>query len=383
MQKIIIILLLSLFVIQVKARNAETIIPITQEIRTTEWYMEQSQLWKKKLDRNKKNVDSWRNYYLASRYSLMTNFAELWDVSKDVILMELNGLIDEMGKSIPNTFEYNFIKWYNSPSDKNNIKYLKKAYSIDSTRSEIYPGLVNHYIYEGDIPSLGQICIMWHQSNSMSPAMLNYSYNLLMSVGDNGVLVVEGDNDTYPALINQYALGVRRDVKVFNIFMAGDEDYKKKFLASIGVPPFEKKVGDFRDQHEYNTALILHITAYFENVYFPVSFTNSLYSAFEDKVYLEGLAFKYSSKSYDKTSILVRNFEKRFALDYLEQNFSYESPQSFVNYMNLHYIFPFVFLRNHYNILGDYTKVEKIDFLLNLIIQKGYYHKHLVPHLYE
>jgi hypothetical protein len=383
MQKIIIILLLSLFFQPLKAEEAQTIKPITQVLRTTDWYLAQAKLWEAKLGKDKSNVESWMNYYLAQRYSLMTNFAELWDVSKEVILMELDGTIEEMSKNVSQSYEYNFIKWYNAPSKKENIKYLEKAYSIDSSRTEIYPGLINHYIYQNDTTKLKKICGMWHRSMLISPAMLNYSYNLLMSVGQNALLIVEGDNDTYPVLVSQYAMEVRRDVRLLNIYMAGDKKYKEDFLKRIGVPPFDKTVSDFKDLNKYNSELILHITAYLGNVYFPVSFTNSLYSAFEDKVYLEGLAFKYSTNSYDKTSILVRNYEKRFALDYLENNFSYETPESFVNYMNLHYIFPFIFLRNHYQILGEYAKVDKIDFLLNLIIQKGYYHKHLVPHLYE
>jgi tetratricopeptide (TPR) repeat protein len=55
-----------------------------------------------------------------------------------------------------------------------------------------------------------------------------YAYNLLQSCEQDAVLLTAGDNDTFPLLYLQDAVGVRRDVRVVNLRMANDPEYLRR-----------------------------------------------------------------------------------------------------------------------------------------------------------
>jgi len=41
------------------------------------------------------------------------------------------------------------------------------------------------------------------QSRHLAPGLLDYNFNMLMSIAPDAILLTNGDNDTYPALLLQ------------------------------------------------------------------------------------------------------------------------------------------------------------------------------------
>lgn len=79
---------------------------------------------------------------------------------------------------------------------------------------------------------------------------ISYSKNVLNSCERNGIVITNGDNDTYPLLYVQAALGFRTDVRVVNISLLQLPRYIKLLKEKVfSSPPVALTLspGDFRD----------------------------------------------------------------------------------------------------------------------------------------
>ena len=62
-----------------------------------------------------------------------------------------------------------------------------------------------------------------------------------MLLDDNGIIITNGDNDTYPLLILQYALEIKKKVVVVNINLITVDSYRKKLFEENKIPVDEFK----------------------------------------------------------------------------------------------------------------------------------------------
>lgn len=93
--------------------------------------------------KNPLNAQAWEYYYRANRNLLVCSGKN--ELMVDGMTDSLQGIMNKMGQLIPETFEYNYLIYYNGIYNGDREKYfpyLLKAYSIDSTKTEIYADLV-------------------------------------------------------------------------------------------------------------------------------------------------------------------------------------------------------------------------------------------------
>jgi hypothetical protein len=346
------------------AQRPSKVVSIIKEEHTFDYYKTMAQQWKKMVDNDPADADAWFNYYYANRYARM--FRQDYEKCHEPYFQDSKEIVENASRSITGTYEYYFLRAsvLDDPQEMVRDKSVLKAYQLGPDRPEIFSLMVNYYELIRDSEGKREICNRWFNSNDMSPALLNYNYNVLMSLADNSILITNGDNDTYPVWLLQSVKGVRKNVTVLNIYLiASLPEYREKLFRELNIPPFKddpKSMGD--DAYGIYKKVLNHILT---NSQKPVYLANTLAQDFYDglgiekDLYLVGLAMLYSKTDVDNLALIRNNLENVYLLDYLEFGFGNDPTNKLVSYMNLGYEPMLLKLFKHYLNSGEKTKAEK------------------------
>jgi len=364
----IILIIFSFTTLLGQTTKPQKVLRIVYESYPNEWYVEQAKLWKKEIDINPQNTEAWYNYYNANRYG---NYVTTIDTKPKK--ERLAKIIEDMGKAIPGTYEYYLLAYWNK-HDLNDISLIEKAYAINPDRPDTYYPLIDYYDLRGEHQKVKEFYKKLYKSQDISPWLLSYNYNVLMSLEKDTIILTNGDNDSYPAWMLQNVLEIREDVSVINISFATTETFLKYKLKnkniSIDRDALMKKAvitgAENKKQFSLSTftqELAKILTKKYPQypVYFALTVYENHLSPFKDDLYIVGLAYRYSKKRVDNIALLKKNFEEKFRLDYLANDWYTETYPGKTNRSILHmnYIPSMSMLLEHYKTSGDLKLVDK------------------------
>jgi hypothetical protein len=319
MKKIIGCLSLVFLALGAIAQEKQTVHSVIVEWREAEWYKTQEKLWEAEIDKNNQNGEAWMNYYGAVRALRILSEANSAEQKK------YYDLCDKIAKDVyalmPNTFEGNYIMYWNGKLGQNDEKYLIKAYEFRPEDPRVLLDYLIKSELERDTVTFSKVAKKLYEVNRMPSGALNWAYNVLTEVSENGIVFTAGDNDTYALWIVQEGLNYRKDVTVINSYMIQMDDYRSKLFKEMGIDPLEmdkKNPGStsfFKKIFENNAKIPVHVSTSASGL-----FTDSTIT---DHLYLTGLTYFYSLLDVENIAVIKRNFEKRFLLDHLIKNFSY------------------------------------------------------------
>jgi hypothetical protein len=354
------------------AQKPEKIYSVARVAKSHSYYVSQAALWWQEIEKNGKNEKAWYNYYKANRYAKMTSGgSESW-LEESSFLKEPDAISDLITKAIPGTYTYYIIQKRGYPADKDRFEALQKAYEIDPDNPDTYSGFVIYYDAKMNRDQRAEFNKKWFQSNDFSPGLMNYSYNVLMSMEKGGAILTFGDNDTFPIWMLQDALGIRTDVTVLNGNLLTNTEYRQKLFKTLNIPAYtEGNEDDPAD--ESSNAIMRHII---ENKPDDLSLYISTpawkqFTEYDDELYIVGLVFSYSKENIDNIALLRKNFEKNFALDYIVHQFSFDISQDIVTRINVNYLPGIIKLYQHYKLSGEEEKANRYKELGMLIADKG------------
>ena len=249
--------------------------------------------------------------------------------------------------------------------------FAASAIAHTLTRENSFEARLRAAELAGDRAQVSAICREWYASGQYSPGLLNWNYNALMSVEENGLLFTARENDTYPAFLLQFALDVRADVTVLNLQWLENPEYRDLIARSRAFPGLEPGGGlvDFVARVLCDNPSPAAGAA--APVYFGVMCDKNLLRADKAKLYLTGLALKFSQQPFDNVAVLRYNFENRFRTDYLDLNLEPETQPETVAQLNLNYIPALVLLHRHYSAAGEAAKAERAQNLALRIARAG------------
>jgi len=157
--------------------------------------------------------------------------------------------------------------------------------------------------------------------------------------------------------------------------MLATNTYREKVFAELGIAPVSlDPENNADDRKAFYSMIVAHIAGNRSGLPVYVAVTaagGELTERIKDKLYLAGLAYLYTDGKPDNIALLKRNFERRFALDYLTTSFRTERFQAIVDQANGNYIVPMLHLYEHYRVSGEEQKAAALKEKAILVSRKA------------
>ena len=235
----------------------------------------------------------------------------------------------------PNGFDLPYLRFAANNHPTERWPDLLTAHANAPDRYEAYSALAAYHESRGETEERNEILGKMHRLNPIPAGVMEYNYNQLMSAGNNGVLLTNGDADTFPSWILQFAYGVRQDVLVASIpLLRGYPDMRRGFLEALGLadpypaggpPPTVPQLLDL-------------LAGQSMPVYLAATGRDYIDELPKEKLYLSGLAFYYGNFPIDNLEILANNFEDKFRMDLLRQPLTNDPAQAVADQLNQNYL---------------------------------------------
>ena len=336
------------------AQERHTVLSITQEMHEISWYTEQQELWSSDVEKDDKNAEAWYNYYSATR--ALKNLSEEKE-DRVKYRKQCTKIAEDAYKAIPNTFEGNHLVWWDCNNDATKRKYLLEASRIDPDDTRAYDDLMIYYEIIRDKHKFDGMCEKLYENRELPASLMNWGYNVLSELEEDAIVCVHGDNDTYALWITQSVKGFRKDVTIVNTSLMKMDDYRENILKELNYSDFS---GDDNEVFQFMID---------NRRQRPIHVASSALRGFKetpimDSLYLVGLSYLYSDEQIDNVSIIKRNYEKRFLLDYLTESFSVHPSDAIAGIFDALYIPSMIKLYKHYRDSEETTKKGEIEALL-------------------
>ena len=333
---------------------------IVKQHNSLEWYETQARLWVQELEKDPTSTEAWMNYYTAKRMEKI--------LGNSVTQKDLDNIVKDLTSAIPETFEHHYITYWNGNNSDELFYHLEKAFELEPERPETYDDYITHYELLRERENTAEFCQRMYDSNEISANIMAWNYNVLMSTDQDAILITNGDNDTYPAMVLQHVQHVRQDVAVMNISMISYKAYRDLYFSELAIPRMEKTRSDFDNGPAYMKAICKHLKDNTTRpIYFAISVAPNLYEDFEEDLYNVGLAFKWSEEKFDNIAVMRKNYEKNFLKDYLKVDLFNDMSASVSEYMNASYLMPLLTLYNHYEESEEKQSLVEIESLITRI----------------
>ena len=360
------------------AQKPQPVYSITRQMHDFDWYEEQAKAWKREIDNGTTNRMAWVYWYQANRIAAIFKDQEKWESKHGDYFVPKETILESAETHIPNTFEYYYLKtktaWHTESGDNDFEYFLLKAQEIRPYDDLLFDFLLDYYILKNDKANIKLVCKKWYESNEIPQDILTTMYNMLISLEENAVLLVYGDNDTYACWVLQQAKNIRPDVLVMNVSFASNLlPYNAYIFKENGIKPLRNDPDSIPFYFIPEQQLFKHLVENLKGrpLYVSAFVNKEIYEEYSDKMYFTGLAFKYSPNPFNNLAVLRDNFENKFLLDFLKQSFHNTYAQEVVNGMNAGYLSGFLQLHNHYKQTGENDKAKKIKELATTVAQKS------------
>ncbi|MGL4597385.1 MAG: hypothetical protein ACRCYO_07655 [Bacteroidia bacterium] len=307
-------------------------------------YSSQENYWQQQTTQNRNSAAAWSNYYKAKRYRMESAN------ERDAQQAELDALVTEMGRYVATSFEYHYIRYWNSDHDLSLGTDLMLAYAMQPQNAYVLRQLAGYYTLRGEKKEAGTSVKNWEKTNQMPACLMPYAYNVLQSTAQGAILFTNGDFDAFPILAQQSNKQVREDVQVVVLGLMKRPENRARMLRQAGlVLPENDSVSVF-DATYMERLLAANLE---KKIYFSMTLERSFLQAFQANLFPTGLAFRYGA-SVENLAFLRENVGVKMKLSYLNTTFSKtEFDRNASAQLQLNYVLPLVLAAAEYEKQGN------------------------------
>lgn len=202
----------------------EKIVSKREVIYNQETYKTLSDLWQayyKKFP----SEDAYANWMYATRYTHNPDYNDMLNKGLkkypgNPILLYLAGMTE-----------------HGSHNYTTGISQLERAAALDPSYSDPWFGLAVNYMDQNEEEKVDVALKKILDARVIRDEVMDYSYNMLISMAPNSILITNGDNDTYPGWILTRILNIRPDITIVNRNLLNTEWYPS-YLIRNGLPNF-------------------------------------------------------------------------------------------------------------------------------------------------
>lgn len=325
------------------------------------FYRGQTETLRRAVDFNKYDAKSWLGYYKAERYSYYTKTSN--DINTDQ-QSELDKIVDEMSQYVPTSYEFNYAKYLNGNHDIRLFGFLAKAYEINPKATELFDQFVSYYELTGDAVRKTDWCKKLNESGEIPKEIMEFAYNLLVSLDENAVIITHGEMDSHSSFIWQTVKNHRKDVLILYMDLLEKPEYREKKFRELGInvtaSPYTNKAAF--------VAEFLQKSSLKRPSYLATTVAPDLIRPIQSKLFLTGLAFKYSEKGFDNLPVIAENWEKKFRKEELAKKIAQGSVSAKIN---MNYVPGLLLLRDYLLSKGLNDKAKATEELALKIGSEG------------
>jgi len=340
--------------LELQAAEPQPVKSYLQEYRGTSWYAAQVTAWQKVIDQNPQNEKAWFNLYNAMRLSGQRE--------------KLPALLAEMKRSIPGTPTEALVELRHNSKEQDIEPLMRK---VEKTNPQ-HPILLKIKFFRayqsGAKEALAPTAHAWYETGYFDAELLAFAHNMLMSVEPNAVLLTFGDADTFPVWILQYALGVRKDVRVLNIHTLETPEDRKVRGDFLRLSLTQLKPENLTPAERIEQIVAANPDDHF---YTAITMPAQIGNALKKPLWLTGLASFYGDEKDAYQSILRKNWEEKFLLDHLRVPLSPKPSYITSVMMSANYLIPMTFLQQYYESLGEPEKVEALEHIVQTVAERS------------
>ena len=355
---LLLLTLASLFT--VGAPPAERPVPFTDVLYGRyypEFYDQQAAAWEAVATDDCGTDLDWWHYYKTAHYSNRFGNGE-YDLA--AILAAAEQRLD------PEGFEMHYLRFAADKNPATRFEHLVNAQRADPDRPEAAPALATYYSINGRTKEQNDVLALMHRHRPLPAGLLEYNHNQLMSVARNGILITQGDSDTYPAWLLQGRYGVRPDVAVINLpLLLGISSYRSYWEQQLGLAQPLDVAG--RDV----AAVLAQLAGQARPLYFSATGQHHFAQLPAERMFVTGLAFRYSPTPVDNLGELARNVSERFRTELLRQPFDDSPAQAVADQLNQNYLPALLELHEYYQEHPDPALRDNLRLIRTIAARSG------------
>ncbi|MEM9328153.1 MAG: hypothetical protein AAGA85_20975, partial [Bacteroidota bacterium] len=335
MKHFIFVLLLLLATATKGADRPEDIPSKITELRAKSWYSSLSTSWQSYLSNNREDIAGWLQYFRALAYAGKS--------------AELGSIHEQLHSINPGSFLDYYSKFRIEGWTLEGIAALEEALVINHPAALTLEDQLILAEVQGS-PRADRAYEVFN-GGLIHPSTLNYSYNLLMSVEENGILVTDALHTSIPLWVLQDVMKVREDVAILNLQLIREN---KTY--------FDGKVKAV--QAQLNDPLELFTHDKVPGIYYALTLPRETVQQIENRLYVVGLASTQGAEDFEHYTQLRENIEEKFLMDYLTIDFNGEPKTATGKVLSSNYIVPLLLLKEFYDEVENLERSAEVKAMI-------------------